>query len=466
MKKAIRLIATLVMAVLLVIAFAGCTPVTEKAAQGVDTENHIIYVGNTAATTGAFASVGVPFNEGLKAFLWYYTEVEGGYHDAEGNQYTIEFLHYDDGFDAANGTTYTEKLVEDDEVFALVGHFGSNTVAATVDYIEAKGIPMVYGVCGVPQLYKTERNVMTIQPIYNTEGRSMLATAVSTAEGNLGLGGKKIGVIATTDEAGGSIKAGVMEEATALGLVVNTNIFYYDVDVSATDFSAAVEGLKAKGCDVVIIAANQAPFINIANQFVTSNYDNVDILTSYVSANYNTMSGLLKSGVITATREIYAGAWLVTGSAPSETKGWADFMNYCEVMTKYDKHMGNTLLTKDDTAYGTYISYWFNGYEWASEGVSAYFLNSYAMAGAVAGYAFTQGLERVDGKVLSWKSYIDAMETSPIDVLMGTSVDYANGQRIGIDALAVSKYTVANYAVGEVYRQITGLADIEAGYKK
>ncbi|MBR4835908.1 MAG: ABC transporter substrate-binding protein, partial [Clostridia bacterium] len=170
-------------------------------AQGIDTEKHTILVGNTAATSGAFAAVGVPFNYAQEAYFWYYTNHTDGYKDADGNKYTIAFKHYDDGFDGPTGNTYTKKLVEEDKVFALVGHFGSNTVSATVDYLEGKEIPMVYGVCGVSDLYNTEANIMTVQPIYDTEGQSMVATAFAPVEAG-GLGATKLGVISTTDEAG------------------------------------------------------------------------------------------------------------------------------------------------------------------------------------------------------------------------------------------------------------------------
>jgi len=54
------------------------------------------------------------------------------------------------------------------------------------------------------------------------------------------------------------------------------------------------------------------------------------------------------------------------------------------------------------------------------------------------------------------------MEESAVNVPMGTSVSYVDGQRVGIDALAVNVYTLANLGVGEVYRQITDLATLEA----
>lgn len=114
--------------------------------QGVD--DSTIYVGNTAATTGSYATVGVPFNAGLEAAFKAYND-NGGFQGK-----SIELIHYDDGFDAAQGLTYTKTLVETDKVFAIVGHFGTNTVAATLDYLKEMGVPMVYAATGIEDLYQ------------------------------------------------------------------------------------------------------------------------------------------------------------------------------------------------------------------------------------------------------------------------------------------------------------------------
>lgn len=478
MKKIISII----LALTLVLALAACGPKAPVVAQGIDTENHVINVGNTAATTGVFASVGVPFNYAQEAYFWYFANHTDGYKDADGNSYTINLMHYDDEFDGVKGKTYTQKLVEEDKVFALVGHFGSNTVGATVDYLHEQGIPMVYGVCGVSDLYNTERNIMTVQPIYDTEGQSMVATAFATAEVG-GLAAQKLGVISTTDEAGKGMLNGIKIEVEKLGK--GAAVVYQEAAADATDYSAQVTALKQAGCDVVIIAANQAPFVNIANTFLTTGYENVKILTSYVSANAAAMGGLVATGAINATREVYAGAWLVTGSLPDTTfKGWNDFVEYVKIMTMYDKaHNVELMATYPMTGYnadGTTYEYdlldvyfgtlnmetfQYERFDWAKDGVSAYFLNSYAMAGYVSANVFCQGLSRMSGEVLSWEGFINAMEEGAINVPMGTSVSYAEGQRIGIDALAVNKYTLANAGVGEVYRQITDLATLEATVK-
>ena len=59
MKKTLKLIIALALVASLAFSVVGCfAPKT----QGIDSENFIINVGNTAATSGAFAGVGVPFN--------------------------------------------------------------------------------------------------------------------------------------------------------------------------------------------------------------------------------------------------------------------------------------------------------------------------------------------------------------------------------------------------------------------
>jgi hypothetical protein len=186
-------------------------------------------------------------------------------------------------------------------------------------------------------------------------------------------------------------------------------------------------------------------------------------MTSYVSANAAAMGGLVTSGAITETREIYAGAWLVTGSVPTETKGWTDFVEYVKVMTLYAKSQGETLIPATDPIYGALIAYYFAGMDWAADGVSSYWLNSYGMAGYVSANVFCQGLSRMSGKDLRWGDYVLAMEEELVNVPMGTAVDYREGKRVGIDSLAVNRYTVANAAAGgEVYRAITDLATLEA----
>src|SRR5690554_5291756 len=163
----------LALAVLSTLVLIGCDT-SAGAAQGI-TKDHII-IGNTAATEGVFAGVGVPFNLAM--------EVVFDEYNASNDGRDILFKHYNDNFNGEQGLAHTKTLVEEDKVFALVGHFGTNTVNATMDYLLESGVPMIYGVTGVNSLYfegesGVGRNILSVQPIYRTEGRMLVARALN-----------------------------------------------------------------------------------------------------------------------------------------------------------------------------------------------------------------------------------------------------------------------------------------------
>lgn len=412
MKKLVTLLLILTMVFTLTVcgvpaAGAGPAEASENGSSGTVqgvTENEIL-VGNTAATTGAFASVGVPFNAGLEAAFKAYNDA-GGY-----NGKTIRLIHYDDGFDAAQGMTYTKTLVETDKVFALVGHFGTNTVGATLDYVKSLGIPTVYAVTGISALYQEgatgkDACVMSVQPIYDAEGRVLLARAVASTDDNVGLGGTKIGVIATTDDAGEGILSGIKRQAQE----GDFDILYQDVQADATDYSAAINVLKNAGCDVVIAAMNQAPMVTAVTAMRDANF-NAKVITSYVSANAVALGQLVADGAITAERPVYTTAWLdVTTEA-----GMADYMTFAAAMAAWEAENG---VAPEDT----------------------YVLNSYAMAGYVAGMTFIHGLNQLQAQdsELTWENYIAAMESAPLHIPMGGELSFANGDRLGVTALALN----------------------------
>lgn len=409
--------------------------------QGI-TETEIL-IGNTAATTGAFAAVGEPFNVGLNVALKVYNDF-GGF----GGK-TVRLVHYDDEFDGAKGLQYTKTLVEQDKVFSLVGHFGTNTVAATVDYIKEQGVPMVYAATGINDLYQEgaegyNKSVMPVQPIFKTEGRVLLARAMATTENNYGLGGKKVGVIYTSDDAGKGMLEGIQRQAEE----TNAKITYAETQAAqGTNHTSAVNKLKLQQCDVVIIAANQVPFGEILNAMRDVSF-NAKVITSYLSANAVTLGALEDAGSITADRPVYTNAWLDV----TTEKGYNDYLAFAGYTYYY---YGITDPTDpEQQAKPEYQT------------ATAMALNSYAMAGYCAGDIFLQGLKRVaaEGKELTWKNYIDAMEADPVNLPMGGTLSYANGDRLGIASLALNKANkAAEGGAGlESIAPITSLDDIWA----
>lgn len=376
--------------VLVGLTLTACTDKTE-AAQGVTDET--VLVGNSAATSGALAFVGLPFVAGIEAYF----DMVNNNGGVAGR--TIEWKHYDDEFNGATGLTYAEKLVEDDEIFAFVGHFGTPIIGATETYLEEVGIPRVYYATGVGTLYNAEatgneRASFPVQPLYPAEGQVMVARAVGDFSAS------KIGVIYSNDDSGTSMLEGIEIEALAQGVT----LVKQEVEYSATDLSAAAISIVQADVDFIIIAANQGTAATAIKALEVAGSD-VDCITSYVNASPS-FGGLVAE--VVDSFDVYAGAWV-------------EFFEADGVTTTEEYNLFVTEMTKFNPDYVASV---------------------YAMTGWIAAAFFVEGLERVGEDDLTWENFIDAMEEAPIQNPFGGMIDYANGSRVGTQSMALTKLGV------------------------
>ena len=278
-------------------------------------EGDVIYVGNTAATTGAGATIGVPFNLGIEAAFAVYN-AKGGF-----NGKTVALKHYDDMGDSAQSVTLMEKLIHEDEVFAVVGNYGTYAVEANLDILKENRVPMVYAASGASSLFNNnatsdgDRVIFPVQPLNEAEGQVLILRAFAPAyDGETylgGIGGTKVGVISNSDEASQAMVNGIKLEAQNSGL---SNIIYQNV--TTDDFSAAASALQAEGCDVIIITVVGKPFISALTALANVGY-NKNVLTTYNNANPADFNGsdnkMTETGLnIFSKMTIYAQGWLDT----------------------------------------------------------------------------------------------------------------------------------------------------------
>lgn len=382
MKKIISILTTLALLGTLV----GCGSVkNEEQAQGVtDTE---IKIGNSAATSGVYAPVGVPFNAGINSYLKMIND-NGGV-----NGRKITFVHQDDEFDPVKGKAILSKLIEDEKVFAIVGHFGTPVVGATLQDLKDAKIPAVYFATGIGQLYNdkaegTDRGIFPVQPIYKTEGQIMVARGVGDFKA------KKIGVIYTNDDAGKDLLWGAEQKAKEL----NVELVAEQVTAGATDVSSAVTTIKNANVDFIIGASIQATFPTIVKELAAQGVDK-DVITTYVN-----VSPVIAKAVVNEIKgkfDVYANGWVSFDGEGA--KALAEFAKF-------------TPEYKD---------------------------NVYAMTGWIAAHFFVEGLKRVEGTI-TWEKYMDAMEKSPIKNPFGGEINYAGGLRAGTQEMNLSKITQTN----------------------
>lgn len=368
----------------------------------------VIKVGNTASKTGGFAVVGIPFSAAIESVFADF--------NASQDHYIIEYVTMDDATDPALGLTNVNKLIDEERIFALVGHLGTGTVNATLPTILEKHVPMVYAATGINELYfgDTPGNpIFAVQPIYKTDGRIAYARAISEPlfgeAGNQKLAANaKIHVLYTNDDAGKSITAGIIEEAKNNDRASNLSVAAFE----DSTIESAVQAALNKNPDLIIVAGNQAPF-NSALVALDDAGSTVPVITSYVNTNASS---------ITAREygfDFYGSAWLDIVD-PEGLYGFsAAYWEFVRVMT--------------DNGYGT------------PSADDNYTGNAFAMAGYVAAKVFLAGLD-AHGLVtaenpLTFLSYIQALEKAPVDVPMGGKIDFTDGKRWGINSMSLLKYT-------------------------
>ena len=464
MKKFLALVLALVM-VLGLVACGEKAPAVEEL-KGV-TEDTIL-VGNTAGTTGALATIGGPFNIGIEAAFAAYN-AEGGF-----NGKSVKLQHYDDGGVATQSVTLTEQLIHEDEVFAIVGNFASNCVAANLPIIKEANVPMVYAAAGNNELLNeaaegADRGIFPVQPLNFTEGRMLILRAFAPLA-NGGLGGTKVGVLTNTVEASQTILKGIEAEAADLPAAQKDAITYQNV--TSTDFSAAINALKNAGCDVVVMGVIGADFTAALTAMANANYY-VPVLTSYNNAN----AGILNDAATTVLAEQYTD---VLTNIPIYAQAWLDITS-----TEYLYTNADSALLKGYEALGLAQpgagmpgfkeEYWvvaekiFNYCtEQGMDNAFAMSYDSYALAGYIAGDLFCQGLKELEaqGKELTRANYVDVLESKEYQVAMADTISFANGMRSGVQSFALTMFYDAFTINGGAYHSassatVHGLTSID-----
>jgi ABC-type branched-subunit amino acid transport system substrate-binding protein len=326
---------------------------------------------------------------------------------------TISFWHTDDEFDPAKGKAALEQMVEDEELFAIVGAMGTPVIAAIIEDMQAYGIPSVYFATGIPQLLangaKTNDegyNIFPVQPLYETEGR--ILTAYATGE----FGAKKIGVIHTNDDAGSTLLKGIQAQVSELS---DVTVVDQQVAAGSADVSAAVTAIKNENVDIVIVASIQATFPTIVKELAAQGMDK-GVVTSYINAGIDTSTAVLEA--ITGRFDVFATGWVDATDAEAAAQ------------------------------FGEWIP-------------ADYATNAYAMAGWVAGAAFVEGLRRIEGEDITWENYMAALEEAPIDLPFGAAVNYAGGNRWGTQAMSLSKVVPVSEAAPLGWELVTPVTNMD-----
>ncbi len=242
MKKVVLLAAALVVA--LGVTASSAT----SAASETGITNRTITIGGPFPLTGP-ASLYATIPPAMKAYFSYINSRKGpdGKRGVYGRQ--IVFKYYDDGYNPANSVQLTRKLVEDDNVFAVIGSLGTEVNQAIRPYLNAKKVPQLLNATGASTWGADAKKYPWTggwQPDYAYEGQ-IYGQAIARNSPNA-----KIAVLYQNDSYGDDYLRGLK---AGLGGKSSNIVASEPYEVTAADVRAQVAKLRGSGASVFVIFA-------------------------------------------------------------------------------------------------------------------------------------------------------------------------------------------------------------------
>ncbi|HKY25953.1 MAG TPA: ABC transporter substrate-binding protein [Gaiella sp.] len=277
--------------VLLAAALVVVLGVTASSATSASSETGItartIKIGGTFPLTGP-ASLYAPIPASMKAYFAYINSRKGpdGRRGIFGRQ--IVFNYYDDGYNPAQTVQLTRRLVEEDQVFAVIGSLGTEHNEAIRPYLNARKVPQLLNATGASTWGRDYRKYPWTggwQPDYEYEAR-IYGQAIARNSPNA-----KIAVLYQNDSYGQDYLRGLR---AGLGAKASNIVGNEAYEVTAADVRAQVARLRGTGATVFVILAT--PRFTV-QAYVIANalrWSPAVIYTNSVSAT-NTFMALAKS---------------------------------------------------------------------------------------------------------------------------------------------------------------------------
>jgi ABC-type branched-subunit amino acid transport system substrate-binding protein len=203
-----------------------------------DTE---IRIGQTMPYSGAASGYGV--NGKAELAYWKMVNSQGGI-----NGRKVTLLSMDDGYSPAKTVEQTRRLVEQDEVLAIIGSLGTPTNSAVQKYLSGKKVPHIFITSGASK-WNNPANFPTTTPFYppyEQEARiygKYIAREMPDA---------KVAVIYQNDDFGKDYLKGFKN---GLGAKSSLIVIEASYEVGEPTIDSQIVNLKASGADTLLTIA-------------------------------------------------------------------------------------------------------------------------------------------------------------------------------------------------------------------
>jgi ABC-type branched-subunit amino acid transport system substrate-binding protein len=244
-----RLAALLVVvATMFALAACGSTSSSSAAASVPGVSNNTITIGAVLDTTGPLKVICAPILAGDQLYLDK-INAAGGI-----NGRKVNLVQVSDNGDATRTKDAVRQLFEQDNAFALFQVCGSGNANVAESYTNPRGIPFVDPIGGGSKFTdaqgKTLPWVWMTQPNYGDEGHVIGYYATST------LHAKTVGLLYENDVLGLQQKTTLGQSLQKAGGQLVASVGY---NATQTDFTAAVQTLKAAHPDLIVLNGLPGP---------------------------------------------------------------------------------------------------------------------------------------------------------------------------------------------------------------
>ncbi len=235
------------------LALAVAVSAGAQAAPGVSDD--AVLFGQSAALDGPASALGIGMREGLLA-AFEEANRNGG---VNGRQFQLK--SYDDGYEPERAIAHTTKLIEEDQVFALIGEVGTPTSKAVQPIATEKAVPFIGPFTGAGFLRNASLgNIVNVRATYDLETETWIQHLTED------LGYDRIAILYQDDSFGRVGLAGVKKAMDKRGMTLAAEGTYKRNTTAVK--SALLKIRKADPQAVVMVGAYKpiAAFIKLADK--------------------------------------------------------------------------------------------------------------------------------------------------------------------------------------------------------
>lgn len=240
MKK--RILAAALAAVMLAASATGCAQTSNTAASGTaaaSTSGGTIKIGGLAPLTGNVSVYGIATNNGIKMAVDAANKAGG----ILGKQ--IQYISYDEKGDATEAVNAYNKLVQNDQVVALVGDVTSTPTLAVAQAAVKDNLPMISATATAAGVTTTGPNVFRACVTDPFQGELMASYSAKK------LGAKTAAILYNmADDYSLGVAEAYKKAATDAGINIVAEEKYQTNDV---DFKSQLTSIKSKNPDILFI---------------------------------------------------------------------------------------------------------------------------------------------------------------------------------------------------------------------